>query len=502
VLSIPNKKTYYEILEVSINASELEIKRAFKRQARRYHPDLVATSNDLEVKAIAEEEMKRINRAKDILLDPERRAKYDSKIKRTKPEIDWSSDISVTMENGPFPSSSEPNPDLEIDWDLDEYDEEYVHIRSDPNNFYADDFDHDPSEVIQRPPPRTGDPTYRPSPPGIQSPSADSMAVEVAPGVLFLQRCLKCGQQNIEGTPYCQNCYSGLIYDNHPYFYNQGDDDGNWLNPGSPPTRPGTKPKDNQGIIIISACYRCGSQNANNSPFCLNCRSSLIYYCRPLPMDRLKNLGRNRVYTDQQIPETKGCPRCGADNEVNRKYCYSCFASMDYVKPPEQDIGQTDTGFGYNDIDHMAFGVRDDLGDNGYKPCPNCGQVNSITQDFCRKCNIRLIYDQPPITINKEVGDVKQKPVQDTDRPPIGKIDCPHCGIENSTDEVICSSCFKNLYTKDARVRNEIPKSGWRRSPAELRVRHYGYKPCPKCRCENDFRADFCRECGFEFNQF
>jgi ribosomal protein L40E len=216
-------------------------------------------------------------------------------------------------------------------------------------------------------------------------------------------------------------------------------------------------------------------------------------------MDRLKNLGRNRVYTDQHTPSTKVCPRCGAQNELNREYCYSCFASLDYIEPRE--LHNQTAGPEPGSFDHLGTAV-DELGDNGFKQCPNCGQVNSTTQDFCQKCNIRLVYDQPPITIEKEQSAAEDVVNIGSTSPKEGMIDCPHCGIENSTHEVICTSCFKNLYTKDARIRNEIPKSGWRRSPAELRVRHYGYKPCPNCRCENDIRAELCRDCGYEFNQF
>ena len=64
-------RDYYKTLGVDRNASEKEIKRAFRRLARQYHPD---TNPD---DAQAEEKFKKINEAYEVLSDPEKRAKYD-----------------------------------------------------------------------------------------------------------------------------------------------------------------------------------------------------------------------------------------------------------------------------------------------------------------------------------------------------------------------------------------------------------------------------------------
>lgn len=63
-------KDYYKILEVSPEASAEEVKLAYRRLARRYHPDV---SNDYE----AEERFKEVAEAYEVLGDPERRAAYD-----------------------------------------------------------------------------------------------------------------------------------------------------------------------------------------------------------------------------------------------------------------------------------------------------------------------------------------------------------------------------------------------------------------------------------------
>lgn len=64
-------KDYYAALGVKKAASQKEIKAAFRKLARKYHPDV--NPNDKS----AEERFKAINEAHDVLSDPEKRAKYD-----------------------------------------------------------------------------------------------------------------------------------------------------------------------------------------------------------------------------------------------------------------------------------------------------------------------------------------------------------------------------------------------------------------------------------------
>lgn len=65
------KRDYYEVLGVSKNASEDEIKKAYKKLARKYHPDM--NPGDKE----AEEKFKEVNEANEVLSNPEKKAKYD-----------------------------------------------------------------------------------------------------------------------------------------------------------------------------------------------------------------------------------------------------------------------------------------------------------------------------------------------------------------------------------------------------------------------------------------
>jgi len=65
------KRDYYEVLGVSRDADENEIKKAYRKLAKQYHPDL--HPNDKE----AEARFKEINEAYAILSDPQKRKQYD-----------------------------------------------------------------------------------------------------------------------------------------------------------------------------------------------------------------------------------------------------------------------------------------------------------------------------------------------------------------------------------------------------------------------------------------
>ncbi|MBU1564847.1 MAG: DnaJ domain-containing protein [Proteobacteria bacterium] len=64
-------KNYYEILGVSKNASDDQIQRAYRKLARKYHPDV---SKDKD----ADKKFKELNEAREVLKDPEKRKLYDT----------------------------------------------------------------------------------------------------------------------------------------------------------------------------------------------------------------------------------------------------------------------------------------------------------------------------------------------------------------------------------------------------------------------------------------
>ena len=66
-----NGKNYYDVLGVNKNSTDDEIKKAYRKLARKYHPDLHPDDPNAEAK------MKEINEAYSVLGDKEERARYD-----------------------------------------------------------------------------------------------------------------------------------------------------------------------------------------------------------------------------------------------------------------------------------------------------------------------------------------------------------------------------------------------------------------------------------------
>lgn len=69
---------YYEILGVDEDASEQDIERAYRKQAKKWHPDKFASSTE-EERLVAEEKMRQINKAKEVLLDEVKRSKFNQR---------------------------------------------------------------------------------------------------------------------------------------------------------------------------------------------------------------------------------------------------------------------------------------------------------------------------------------------------------------------------------------------------------------------------------------
>ena len=66
-----DKRDYYEVLGVGKDASEDEIKKAYRKKAKQYHPDLNPGDKT------AEEKFKEANEAYEVLSDKDKKARYD-----------------------------------------------------------------------------------------------------------------------------------------------------------------------------------------------------------------------------------------------------------------------------------------------------------------------------------------------------------------------------------------------------------------------------------------
>jgi len=69
---MPQRKDYYQMLGVDRNASEGEIKSAFRNLAKKFHPDVYDGD-----RKFAEEKFKELSEAYEVLIDPEKRSLYD-----------------------------------------------------------------------------------------------------------------------------------------------------------------------------------------------------------------------------------------------------------------------------------------------------------------------------------------------------------------------------------------------------------------------------------------
>lgn len=94
-------KDYYKILGVDKKASQEDIKKAYRRLARKYHPDVSKEPN-------AEEQFKNVQEAYEVLKDPEKRSAYDQLGSNWKagqefrPPPDWNSHTRFYTNQGEF----------------------------------------------------------------------------------------------------------------------------------------------------------------------------------------------------------------------------------------------------------------------------------------------------------------------------------------------------------------------------------------------------------------
>jgi curved DNA-binding protein len=113
-MAVNDFKDYYQVLGISKNASSDEIKRAYRKLARKYHPDLNAGDKQ------AEARFKEVNEAQEVLSDPDKRRKYDQYGQY------WSKmgqpDVSTGNSTGTYTRSANPGVNVDFgDFDFGQY---------------------------------------------------------------------------------------------------------------------------------------------------------------------------------------------------------------------------------------------------------------------------------------------------------------------------------------------------------------------------------------------
>ena len=88
---------YYQILNLSQNASQQQIKSSYKKLVKQYHPDLYVGD-----KEFAEQKIKEINESYDILSNSEKKAEYDAYLK----SLEYTT-VSIPVHSAPPESHSE-----------------------------------------------------------------------------------------------------------------------------------------------------------------------------------------------------------------------------------------------------------------------------------------------------------------------------------------------------------------------------------------------------------
>jgi curved DNA-binding protein len=97
-------KNYYDVLGVAKDASDADIKKAFRKLARKYHPDVAKDKSSSEIR------FKEINEANEVLSDPDKRRKYDEL------GANWNqTDRPTTQRSGGFRGGAEQGTEFHFD---------------------------------------------------------------------------------------------------------------------------------------------------------------------------------------------------------------------------------------------------------------------------------------------------------------------------------------------------------------------------------------------------
>jgi curved DNA-binding protein CbpA len=405
VLVIVRKaKTLYEVLEVPENASTNEIKRSYKRLASIHHPDKVANIDDPELLERAEEELIKINNAKDILLDPKKRGEYDlllslfksgSRHPNTSPESSLENSFDIELE---LSSNDDDFDDFDIEW---EFDSSYSEVDFELSE---DDIETTINPVyVEEPVPRPQD-----------SKPSDFIKIQRR----FLTFCPSCGEENLTGRSSCLKCNTSLVISEDPQH--------------SPEPKVDTGPMKVQERFNIRECPNCGAKNFNDSHYCYFCNIDLVSFQKPITLGSTQPHEPNK---DERDPKLITCYKCGAGNLVGTEYCRICYTKLFLYQGRTTQSQPV-----YTPPITPDTRPKEAL---EYQECPHCGSENPTYYSICQSCFKNLPSNHEKIikrrTPDHKRGDSEVKIIYHD------KVTCPNCGAEIVNNQSSCHLCGLNF---------------------------------------------------------
>ncbi len=176
-------------------------------------------------------------------------------------------------------------------------------------------------------------------------------------------------------------------------------------------------------------CPSCGQKLPLTAMFCHNCGESIA------------NLHIHKVVN------RKICPHCGRPNDKQEAYCTYCFSSLADAKIEQLQVVHEVVNLG--EIVVKQTMLDDGLGKK--KVCPNCNTLNTVQQQFCVSCGLKLTVDPPkkycPVCSTENQGDssfcIKCNWSFDGTTPQGKPWVCDNCKNYNDQDSTYCSSCGK-----------------------------------------------------------
>ena len=177
-------------------------------------------------------------------------------------------------------------------------------------------------------------------------------------------------------------------------------------------------------------CPNCHSELPISTAFCTKCGTPVA------------------SAIEHKVVRRKICVQCSKPNLLTSPYCSYCFSSLADAPEQEFQLAFEQTMLSGSPIKQAVYQSGES---KKLLACSNCGTLNDLDKDFCVKCGLKLVIEEP-------------------------KNYCPVCGAENPFDSTFCSTCQYSF----TGTTPENQQGVW------------------KCDCgtANEAECNFCTNCG------